>query len=149
MAARWYTLEDIHRLTPGPGSYVLEFDLPEEITICAGRLGRIQFAPGRLRYYGSARGPGGLRARIQRHLHVEGRRAHWHIDALTAAVPVVRVMISRSSGECDLVQRDLKTGQWVVAAAGFGSSDCRRCAAHLLTATTELAEDANPVPVGR
>jgi len=122
------------------GVYALEFDLTEEISICAGHLGVLQLGPGRLRYYGSARGPGGLKARIRRHLHVEGRRPHWHIDALSAAVPVARVMITSTGTECDLVQRELKTGLWVVAAPGFGSSDCRRCPAHLLADATRAAK---------
>ena len=56
-----------------------------------------------------------------------------HVDALTAVVPVVRVMISSTGTECLLVRRDLESGRWAVVAAGFGSSDCRRhCPAHLL-----------------
>jgi Uri superfamily endonuclease len=118
------------------GVYVLELDLTEEITVRAGRLGLVRLGPGRLRYYGSARGPGGLKARVQRHLRVEGRRPHWHIDAVTAVVPVTRVMIAGGGSECDLVRRDLASGRWVVAAPGFGSSDCRRCPAHLLAEVT-------------
>ncbi len=142
---RWYTPEETNCLPTAAGSYILEFNLAESIIIRAGRLGLVRLGPGRLRYYGSARGPGGLRARIQRHLRVEGRRAHWHIDALTAVVPVARVMISHISGECELVQRDLKSGRWTVAIARFGSSDCRCCPGHLLAEMTGLVHSAKPV----
>ena len=115
-----------------PGVYVLEFDVPSSVDLDAGRLGTVSVGPGRVRYYGSARGPGGVRARVLRHTTPEGRRDHWHIDALTRAVPVARVLVALDGNECDLVARDLASGDWSVAVDGFGSSDCRRCAAHLL-----------------
>lgn len=97
-----------------------------------GRLGVIGLGPGLVRYYGSARGPGGLRARVRRHLDREGRRDHWHIDTLTRTVSVARVWIEPDGNECDLVSHDLDSGRWKVAVEGFGSSDCRSCRAHLL-----------------
>jgi Uri superfamily endonuclease len=114
------------------GAYVLEFVLEHEVTVNAGRLGHIAVGPGRVRYYGSARGPGGLRARVLRHLRPDDRRDRWHIDGLTREVPVDRLWIDLKVGECELVQRDLATGKWKAAVSGFGSSDCRNCGAHLL-----------------
>ena len=125
----WLSVPDEVALLPATaGSYILEFNLGKALTVCPGRLGIVLLGPGRLRYYGSARGLGGLKARIVRHLGRDGRRPHWHIDALTALVPVVRVMLSSYHTECDLVQQDLRSGKWIVAALGFGSSDCRRSA---------------------
>lgn len=115
-----------------PGAYILEFDLPASVDLSAGRLGVVSLGPGRVRYYGSARGPGGLRARVLRHLEPANRRDHWHVDALTRAVPVARVLIDIDGRECELVACDLDSGEWSVAVAGFGSSDCRRCRTHLL-----------------
>ncbi len=114
-----------------PGSYVLELSLDQEMTLRPGKLGPIQLGPGRLRYYGSARGPGGVRSRVARHLR-GGGRLHWHVDWLLARVPAEKVIVELDAGECDLVHRDLESGRWVVAAMGFGSSDCRSCPAHLL-----------------
>ncbi len=125
-------------LPAAPGSYVLELDLVETITLVVGRLGRLRLGPGRMRYYGSARGPGGIRARVARHLRRVKRR-HWHIDALTSRVPVARLAFSLVDDECSLVRRDLESGRWQVAAAGFGSSDCRSCPAHLLVENPTVA----------
>lgn len=122
---------DPRKLPAAAGSYVLELDLRETVTLSPGRLGTVRLGPGRVRYYGSARGPGGLRARVGRHLRPPAKR-HWHIDALTAKVPVARVMIDPARSECELLHRDLASGRFRVAATGFGSSDCRSCPAHLL-----------------
>jgi len=113
------------------GSYVLELRLDGEITITAGRLGEVRLGPGLLRYYGSARGPGGIRARVSRHLGLVPRRPRWHVDALTARAPVVQVLVSLEATEHELVAADLAKG-WRVVVQGFGSSDCRACPAHLL-----------------
>jgi histidyl-tRNA synthetase len=114
------------------GAYVLEFHLEREIAITVGRFGAVTLGPGRLRYYGSAGGPGGLRARVSRHLHPEERRDRWHVDALTRVVPVARIWIDTDSTECELLRNDLESGLWRIVVAGFGSSDCRRCPTHLL-----------------
>ena len=125
---------DPRELPTDPGSYVLELDLREVVTLEPGRLGTVRLGPGRVRYYGSARGSGGLRARVGRHLRPPETQ-HWHVDALTARVAVERVMIALAESECDLVRRDLESGRFEVAAPGFGSSDCRSCPAHLLIET--------------
>ena len=122
----------VSSLPSHPGSYILELHLERALTVRAGKLGPISLGPGRVRYYGSARGPGGVRARVARHLRSKKRRSHWHIDALTLQIEVARVLVTHDLDECTLVQRDLGSGDWQVAAPGFGSSDCRTCAAHLL-----------------
>jgi Uri superfamily endonuclease len=126
-----------------PGAYVLEIDLSGPVEVEAGRLGAIRLGPGLVRYYGNARGPGGLRARVRRHLDKEGRRDHWHIDKLTRKVPVARVLIEPNGSECEMVSRDLDSGHWEVAVAGFGSSDCRSCRAHLLIEKNQLDDTAS------
>ena len=116
-----------------PGSYILELALGHQIAIRPGKLGEILLGPGRLRYYGSARGPGGVRSRVARHLRRAEKR-HWHVDWLLSRAAVRRVLVDLRATECGLLRRDLASGRWAVAAAGFGSSDCRRCPAHLLIA---------------
>jgi Uri superfamily endonuclease len=123
---------DVATLPAAPGAYVLELHVPTSVDVTVGCLGAVSLGPGRFRYYGSARGPGGLRARVLRHLESAGRRSHWHIDELTSTVSVARVWIDLDGCECELVSRDLASGNWDVAVEGFGSSDCRRCRAHLL-----------------
>ncbi len=122
---------DRRELPAEAGSYVLELRLDAEIAVRAGRLGKVRLGPGLVRYYGSARGPGGIRARVARHLGLVPRRPRWHVDALTSRVPVIRVLVSFEATEHELVAADLAK-DWRVAVRGFGSSDCRTCPAHLL-----------------
>jgi histidyl-tRNA synthetase len=115
------------------GAYALElFEFEEPMVVVVGRLGRVTLPAGRLRYYGSAYGPGGLSAGIARHLRPAGRRTHWHVDTLTRRVSVAGIRYVADGSECKLVQQNLTAG-WVVVVRGFGSSDCRKCAAHLLS----------------
>ena len=64
-----------------PGTYALFLTLsvPAELTI--GKLGAFAFPAGWYVYTGSARGPGGLQARLRHHLR-PASRPHWHIDHL-------------------------------------------------------------------
>jgi Uri superfamily endonuclease len=89
-------------------------------------------APGPYIYCGSAYGPGGLRARVARHLRA-GKRTHWHVDRLTSAGRIEDVAVRVGGRECDLVAAFMACGA-EVPLTGFGSSDCRRCASHLLAA---------------
>jgi Uri superfamily endonuclease len=109
----------------------IKFFNPLEIEV--GRLGAFAFEPGWYMYSGSAFGPGGLAARVERHLGPI-RRRHWHIDYLRAAGAVV-VEIWISSGmpcrehEWASILAGEYGGGWPVA--GFGCSDCR-CRSHLI-----------------
>ena len=88
----------------------------------AGMLG-----PGDYLYCGSARGPGGLRARLSRHFRKE-KRLHWHVDQLTAVAAIKGVWIAEGGDECAL---NAALGALPTPLPGFGSSDCPRCVAHL------------------
>jgi Uri superfamily endonuclease len=124
---------DPEALPATPGAYLLELVLDYVTELDIGALGRARLGPGRLGYAGSARGPGGLRSRIGRHLQTIGRRDRWHIDSLTRVVPVKRIIIYPDGNECAVVDELIAAG-WQVPVPGFGSSDCRRCPAHLLSA---------------
>ncbi len=116
------------------GTYALFFWLESPLRIQRGRW-RGQLLPeGWLVYVGSALGPGGLRARLQRHLAAT-KRVHWHIDAITIQHPpdAWLLLADGQRHECDWVQRLAAHPQVRVPVPGFGSSDCRRgCPAHLL-----------------
>lgn len=118
-------------LPAGPGTYLLIFRVTREQTVTAGRLGEIDLAPGLLGYVGSAHGPGGLRARVGRHLRGDGR-PHWHVDALRAALPVTAVWLVELAErlECKWAGIIAARPGVTTPAAGFGSSDCA-CPAHL------------------
>jgi Uri superfamily endonuclease len=119
-------------ISPHPasgGTYILLVELASPVAIAVGRLGSISFEAGVYAYVGSAFGPGGLAARLHRHI-VGPRKIHWHIDYLLERATVIgtlhRAEVER--GEC-------KWARWVGTRAkahvpGFGSSDCR-CESHL------------------
>lgn len=119
------------KLSHAPGSYCLLLFLPRRATIKVGQLGSLDFKRGYYLYLGSAFGPGGLRARIQRHL-MKDKKHHWHIDYLRARAKVKAVWVDCSNGnmehrwawklitnaiECNPIEK-------------FGCSDCN-CASHL------------------
>lgn len=91
----------------------------------------VVLAAGRYVYAGSARGPGGIRARVGRHLR-RGKRPHWHVDHLTEAAARLQAIAVPGGDECALIGALLAAGGCEVALAGFGSTDCRTCRGHLL-----------------
>ena len=100
--------------------------------------------PGRYLYAGSARGPGGMRARLARHQRAD-KQTHWHIDRLTLAGTVPGAWIFPGGDECAIVAA---LSHLPVPLPGFGSSDCRRCVSHLLAWPRGIGiklPDAGPV----
>jgi Uri superfamily endonuclease len=83
-------------------------------------------------YAGSAKGPGGLRARIGRHLRRD-KPLRWHIDHLSEAATSLHAYPVPGGDECALVDMLLETGRYCFPLPGFGSSDCRHCISHLLS----------------
>ncbi len=117
-----------------PGVYALVLHVATPQAFPVGRLGLITLAAGCYAYVGSARGPGGLRGRLARHLRPE-KRLHWHIDALTQRVAVAQVCWQATAEplECRWVQTLLRLPGATAPARGFGSSDCRAgCPSHLI-----------------
>jgi Uri superfamily endonuclease len=116
------------------GTYALVLAAEKPTTLDVGRLGPLTLAPGFYVYVGSAHGPGGLRARVNRHLR-SSKKSHWHVDYLTATLPVVRAIAAATEArlECAWLKRLLALPGASVPAPGFGSSDCRNhCPAHLV-----------------
>lgn len=114
-----------------PGSYVLILHLARDRVIPVGRLGPIAFRAGYYLYVGSARGPGGLRSRLDRHLRQE-KTVHWHIDYLRQWARPVEVWFQcgPEPREC-LWFAHLREGDLSLPSIGFGASDCA-CPTHLL-----------------
>jgi Uri superfamily endonuclease len=121
------------------GTYVLWLRLEAAREIAFGRLGRFALPAGDYLYVGSARGPGGLRARLGRHLQGSGP-AHWHVDYLRAAAGPQGAGWSTAPGqlECAWARALLAHGNFQVPVPGAGASDCR-CAAHLVAGHVEAA----------
>jgi len=91
------------------------------------------FQPGFYFYVGSAKGPGGLRARIKRHFSVQQKK-FWHIDYLKPYLtPVGFFYSSQIDKECEwaMLLKDLE--KFEIPVRKFGSSDCKNdCESHLL-----------------
>lgn len=113
------------------GAYALVIELGRPHRLAIATLAPATLAAGLYLYLGSARGPGGIRARVGRHLRVE-KPKHWHVDHLTARGRVTRVIAAPGGSECALASRAREFRSVAVPVAGFGSSDCRTCPAHLL-----------------
>lgn len=128
-------------LPAAPGAYLLAVRLPRPLVLRLPATGTVTLEAGTYLYAGSARGPGGIRARVGHHLR-RGKRAHWHVDRLTAAGRVVAVAVAPGGSECALFAAVSGLSGALLPAPGFGSSDCRRCAAHL--AQVDEAELAGP-----
>ncbi len=113
-----------------PGAYLLVIDLGRPLTFTIAGKRTVTLPPGRYAYCGSARGPGGLAARLARHLR-SGKSAHWHVDRLTRAGRVVAIGLCPHGRECALFDAVSQLPGVSIPAPGLGSSDCDRCAAHL------------------
>lgn len=111
----------------GAGAYVLLIDLAKSIEVAIRGRGPCALRAGRYLYCGSARGPGGLKARIARHMR-RGKPVRWHVDHLTERGAVRGAWIFPGGVECALATR---LSHLPAPIPGFGSSDCRRCASHL------------------
>jgi Uri superfamily endonuclease len=129
-------ISTVDELPPLPGSYALALRLQRTRTLTVGRLGRFEFRAGTWLYVGSARGPGGLRARVGRHW-LGPARSRWHIDYLRrAAAPLgAAVRQADASLECRWAARLADAPHWTSGPEGFGASDCR-CPTHLFEWTT-------------
>lgn len=115
----------------GNGAYIIALRLARAVTFEARAIGKHRFAPGDYLYAGSANGPGGLNARIARHLRRD-KNLHWHIDQLTSKASAMAAIAYADAKECDLVSQLTQLSTITIPAPGFGSTDCTRCQSHLL-----------------
>lgn len=115
-----------------PGSYVLVLALGRAVTLQVGKLGTTRFRRGFYAYAGSALGPGGIAARVGRHVRLNGT-PHWHVDYLRRVAPACEAWfaIGRTRREHAWARALAGLSGAVTAIAGFGASDCR-CTSHLV-----------------
>ena len=118
-----------------PGAYILLVELTEEVVVRLPRHPPAILAAGRYLYCGSARGPGGIKARVARHLRRD-KAIRWHVDQLTVAGTARGAWPFPGGDECALA-----AGLAALPAPipGFGSSDCSTCRSHLLAWSGEAA----------
>lgn len=114
-----------------PGTYALLLYLPRATRLQIGKLGAFDFPRGYYVCVGSARGAGGLRARVRRHCRAT-KKLQWHIDYLRAFATPLRVWYSTDAraDECVWANALAKQPRAKMLAPRFGASDCP-CATHL------------------
>ena len=113
-----------------PGTYAIVLHCRSGGEVPLGRRGHLAVDPGYYIYVGSAFGPGGVKARVSRHLR-ESKKRHWHIDYLREQATPVCVWCSYAPTH--------REHEWAQAVSGmhgnfpvtgFGCSDCG-CDTHL------------------
>jgi Uri superfamily endonuclease len=121
----------IHLLMkPHPGTYALILENHSCAKIDVGRLGKMMFSPGHYIYVGSARGPGGVKARVSRHCR-RSKPRRWHIDYLSKIMRPVCAWIRYDQKHLEhRWARIVSEMPGVSPVKRFGSSDCR-CLSHL------------------
>lgn len=114
-----------------PGTYVLWLRLEQDREVRVGQLGRFHFPAGVYGYVGSALGPGGIAARVARHLRCR-KSLHWHVDYLRAEAQPARVWWTSGDQrrECAWSTALAQLPGAASLAPGFGASDCG-CSTHL------------------
>ncbi len=118
-------------LSPSKGAYILQINVEETLIAAIPSLQNPQIDAGLYLYCGSANGPGGIRARVLRHLKRD-KKPHWHVDRLTISQGVEAFSLFEQGNECRLIERLLVLSFVSQPYPGFGSSDCRKCRAHLV-----------------
>jgi HEAT repeat protein/Uri superfamily endonuclease len=116
-------------------TYLLALWLRRAERISVGRLGSHFFPVGWYLYVGSARGAGGVAARVGRHARRVGcdKRAYWHVDFLRERAVWAGAWAARRDEplECKWAEQMRALPGARVIVRGFGASDCR-CPAHLI-----------------
>ncbi|OAN49413.1 endonuclease III [Paramagnetospirillum marisnigri] len=126
IAAEFYA--DVTGLPAEPGAYVLLIQLADSLPVKLVGRPEVILAPGHFLYCGSARGPGGIKARVGRHMQKD-KTVRWHVDRLTTTGMVLGAWVFPGGDECELVGM---LTEMPVPIPGFGSSDCETCVSHLL-----------------
>lgn len=115
---------------PGTYALILKNDSAQVVTV--GRLGTLELRPGWYVYVGSAQGPGGLAARVGRHIQIEKKR-RWHIDYVRPQVELREVWFTHGPEkvECQWAEKMAQMPAAALPFQRFGASDCC-CDAHLI-----------------
>jgi Uri superfamily endonuclease len=111
-----------------PGAYAMAIEFADTVVVMLSGRPPIALPAGRYLYCGFAKGPGGLKARLSRHMR-RGKSVRWHVDQLTEQGLVIGNWVFPGGDECGLVQM---CSHLPMPIAGFGSSDCATCRSHLL-----------------
>jgi Uri superfamily endonuclease len=121
---------EIELISTEPGAYLLSINVSKQLLLEIASLSVPTLASGRYVYCGSAYDPGGIRARVRRHLRRD-KSVRWHADCLTMAGRVSKVAVLVGGSECALME-GLRTLPGITAPVpSFASYYCRACPSHL------------------
>ena len=123
------------QLTKEPGNYILILEAKANKEVSVGSAGKLIVELGYYFYVGSARGPGGVLARVRRH-YQQTKKFHWHIDYLRAETELVEVWYTYSTNCYEHMWANYfldRGGEMPLS--GFGASDCD-CPSHLFFFST-------------
>ena len=133
----------IDELPKEGGSYALFFRLKEDAQIEVGKLGVNAFKEGLYVYVGSAFGPGGVRARVGRHI-AKTKIKRWHLDYLRPVLDFeAGYFVIAKNLECAWSKGIIKMEGVSVPVTKMGASDCKSgCKTHFyqLAASISLAQ---------
>lgn len=120
-----------------PGCYVVLVQVSGAVLVGARTL-RALIGEGLYVYVGSGGGPGGIRARVSRHLR-RRKPVRWHIDWLTSSGRARILGVAYcESGQCgwlgESVVAECLSGMGYKPVRGFGSTDDPRAESHLYRA---------------
>lgn len=118
------------KIPRSPGAYALLLKMASPINMRLKSGNQIAIASGWLIYCGSAKGPGGLQARLARHFRTE-KKPHWHVDHLTVQADMLSAIPLPGADECAIAQVLQHSSSFSPGPKGFGSSDCTLCTTHL------------------
>ena len=113
------------------GAYILQIDLPALRMVSIKKFAGKTLPSGRYYYCGSAKGGGGMAARVGRHFKAD-KPIRWHVDHVTVGGTVTAALLVPDGSECDLVDELMRAYHVTVPLSGFGASDCRRCVSHMV-----------------
>lgn len=121
------------------GIYTLILRVDDEALVEVGSLGALEISKGFYAYIGSGKGPGGVRARLCRHIHGCGKK-HWHIDYLHGIAKPVGFTYCCSEDRDEYWLYKLYKEVFTPRFRGFGSSDDRRAFSHLFKCGDSIDE---------
>lgn len=109
------------------GTYLLMLSSKSNDTIQIGKLGVLRLQKGFYAYVGSAFGPGGIKARVGRHMRDE-KTLRWHIDYLRRATELRYAVISYNAQrlEDEWSSKLAHSQQFEQPSEGFGASDSKQ-----------------------
>jgi len=125
------SVDELDQLPPGKGAYLLVLTITTPFELAIKTLADHRIEAGFYIYCGSARGPGGIKARLKRHF-ARDKRQHWHIDHLSSKATDLRALAIFEGDECELASILIRSDGFCVPVKGFGASDCSHCQSHLL-----------------